>query len=32
MWLIYAFIAISSPVALILAKKWMGKGMAIVNK
>ena len=32
MWLIYAFIAISSPVALILAKGWMGKGMATVNK
>jgi hypothetical protein len=32
MWLIYAFIAISSPIALIIAKKWMGKGMATVNK
>jgi proton-dependent oligopeptide transporter, POT family len=32
MWLIYAFIAISSPVALIVAKRWMGKGMATVNK
>ena len=27
MWLIYGFIAISSPIALILAKKWMGKGL-----
>ncbi len=27
MWLIYAFIALSSPVALLLAKKWMVKGM-----
>jgi len=32
MWLIYAFIAISTPVALILAKGWMGKGMQTVNK
>jgi len=32
MWLIYAFIAISSPIALILAKGWMGKGMATVNQ
>ena len=32
MWLIYAFIAISSPVALLLAKGWMGKGMQTVNK
>ena len=27
MWLIYGFIAISSPITLILAKKWMGKGL-----
>ncbi len=27
MWLIYAFIAMISPVALILASKWMAKGM-----
>ncbi|MBD3226249.1 MAG: MFS transporter [Caldithrix sp.] len=27
MWLIYAFIAITSPIALVLAKKWMQKGM-----
>jgi MFS family permease len=26
MWLIYGFIAISSPIALILASKWMRKG------
>ena len=32
MWLVYAFIAISSPIALILAKGWMGKGMATVNQ
>ncbi len=27
MWLIYAFIAMISPIALILAKPWMGKGL-----
>jgi len=27
MWLIYGFIAIISPIALILAKGWMGKGL-----
>jgi len=27
MWLIYGFIAILSPLALILAKGWMGKGL-----
>jgi MFS family permease len=27
MWFIYGLIAISSPIALILAKKWMGKGL-----
>lgn len=27
MWLYYAFIAIISPIALLLAKKWMEKGM-----
>jgi POT family proton-dependent oligopeptide transporter len=27
MWLFYAFIAMASPVALVLARKWMGKGM-----
>ncbi|HPC36172.1 MAG TPA: MFS transporter [Candidatus Marinimicrobia bacterium] len=27
MWLIYGFIAIISPIALLLAKKWMGKGL-----
>lgn len=27
MWLIYGFIAILSPLALILAKRWMGKGL-----
>lgn len=27
MWLFYAFIAIISPLALVLAKKWMEKGM-----
>lgn len=27
MWLFYAFIAIISPIALVLAKKWMEKGM-----
>jgi len=27
MWLLYAFIAMVSPVALVLARKWMGKGM-----
>ena len=31
MWLIYAFIAISSPIALLFAKKWMGKGMEKVS-
>ena len=29
MWLIYAFIAIISPIALLLAKKWMVKGFKI---
>jgi MFS family permease len=28
MWLIYALIAMVSPVALVLARKWMAKGMA----
>ena len=27
MWLIYAFIAMISPIALVLARKWMAKGM-----
>jgi MFS family permease len=27
MWLFYAFIAMVSPVALVLARKWMAKGM-----
>jgi hypothetical protein len=27
MWLMYAFIAMVSPVALVLARKWMAKGM-----
>jgi MFS family permease len=27
MWLLYAFIALVSPVALVLARKWMAKGM-----
>ena len=27
MWLMYAFIAMASPVALVLARKWMAKGM-----
>jgi hypothetical protein len=27
MWLIYAFIAMISPIALILARKWMMAGM-----
>jgi proton-dependent oligopeptide transporter, POT family len=27
MWLIYAFIAMVSPVSLVLARKWMAKGM-----
>ena len=27
MWLIYGFIAIITPITLILAKKWMGKGL-----
>jgi len=27
LWLIYSFIAIISPVILLLAKGWMGKGM-----
>jgi POT family proton-dependent oligopeptide transporter len=27
MWLMYAFIAMISPIALVLARKWMAKGM-----
>lgn len=27
MWLLYAFIAMASPIALVLARKWMAKGM-----
>jgi len=27
MWLIYGFIAIISPIALLIARKWMGKGL-----
>jgi MFS family permease len=27
MWLMYAFIAMVSPIALVLARKWMAKGM-----
>ena len=27
LWLIYAFTAMVSPVALVLAKRWMSKGM-----
>jgi MFS family permease len=27
MWLLYAFIAMVSPIALVLARKWMAKGM-----
>ena len=27
MWLLYAFIAMISPIALVLARKWMAKGM-----
>ncbi|HLD45376.1 MAG TPA: MFS transporter [bacterium] len=27
MWLVYAFIAVSSPVGLIIARRWMGKDM-----
>ncbi|MCX6558312.1 MAG: MFS transporter [Candidatus Aminicenantes bacterium] len=27
MWLMYAFIAMASPIALVLARKWMAKGM-----
>jgi hypothetical protein len=26
LWLIYGFIAVSSPIALLLARKWMLKG------
>jgi MFS family permease len=27
MWLLYAFIAMASPIALVMARKWMAKGM-----
>jgi len=27
MWLMYALIAMVSPIALVLARKWMAKGM-----
>lgn len=32
MWLIYAFIAMISPVALILARKWMVKGFKVKDE
>jgi len=32
MWLIYSLIAMTSPIALILAKGWMMKGMKTTNK
>ena len=27
MWLLYAVIAMASPIALVLARRWMAKGM-----
>ncbi|HEX3074324.1 MAG TPA: MFS transporter, partial [Ignavibacteriales bacterium] len=32
MWLIYGFIAIVSPISLLIAKKWMMKGFAEKSK
>jgi hypothetical protein len=32
MWLIYGFIAMISPLALFLARKWMGKDMDMRKK
>jgi POT family proton-dependent oligopeptide transporter len=32
MWLYYGLIAILSPIALVLARKWMGKGLDSMNK